>query len=284
MSPSFENPPSPPINRSAAPRIRRWKAVLLLVLVAAVGAAATDGFLIEPYRIEVTHYEVQGSVAAPLKIAHLSDLHTHGLGRREMRMLEVLAAEKPDIIVITGDSLGNKRGDYEMCREVYEQLHAPLGVWFVRGNWENDKPLRRERAFYQQVGVHLLVNASQEVRPDVWLIGLDDPYSGAAKPDAALEGVPPGAYKIAAFHSPAFFDQMAGRADLILTGHTHGGQVRLPFLRPLWLPKGCGRYIEGWYEEQGSRMYVSRGLGMSLLPIRFLCRPEITFITVKPAG
>ena len=284
MSPSFDNPPSPPIAVGATPRISRWKAVLVLVLIAAVGVAAADGFLIEPYRIEVTHYEVQGPVTAPLKIAHLSDLHTHGLGRREMRMLEVLAAEKPDIIVITGDSLGNKRGDYEMCREVYEQLHAPLGVWFVRGNWENDKPLRRERAFYQQVGVHLLVNANQEVRPDVWLIGLDDPYSGAAKPDAALEGVPPGAYKIAAFHSPAFFDQMAGRADLILTGHTHGGQVRLPFLRPLWLPKGCGRYIEGWYEEQGSRMYVSRGLGMSLLPIRFLCRPEITFITVKPAG
>lgn len=282
MSPFSDNTPSMSTTRNAAAQRKKLKAVLLVVLLVAVGAAAADGFLIEPYRIQVTHYEVQGAVAAPLKIAHLSDLHTHGLGRRELRLLDVLAAEKPDIIVITGDSLGNRRADYEMCREVYEQLHAPLGVWFVRGNWENERPLRRERAFYQQAGVHLLLNANQEIRPDVWLIGLDDPYSGAAKPDAALAGVPSDAYKIAAFHSPAYFGLMAGRTDLCLTGHTHGGQVRLPFLRPVWLPKGCGRFIEGWYEEQGSRMYVSRGLGMSLLPVRFLCRPEITFIVVNP--
>ena len=281
MSLPSDSSPSTSIATSPAPQRKRLKA-LLLVLLVAMGAAAADGFLIEPYRIQVTRYEVQGPVTAPLKIAHLSDLHTHGLGRRELRMLDILAAEKPDMIVITGDSLGNSRGDYEMCREVYEQLHAPLGVWFVRGNWENDKPLRRERAFYQQVGVHILLNANQEVRPDVWLIGLDDPYSGTPRPDAALAGVPSTAYKIAAFHSPAFFDQMAGRSDLCLTGHTHGGQVRLPFLNPLWLPKGCGRFVEGWYEEQGSRMYVSRGLGMSLLPVRFLCRPEITFIVVNP--
>jgi len=73
---------------------------------------------------------------------------------------------------------------------------------------------------------------------------------------------------------------MASRVNLCLTGHTHGGQVRLPFLKPLWLPKGCGRFVEGWYEELGSCIYVNRGLGTSLLPVRFLCRPEITFITI----
>lgn len=94
----------------------------------------------EPYGIQTTHYDLGGAVVVPLEIAELSDLDTRGLGHRERRMLEILAAEKPDMIVIVGDSLANHSGDYEMCREVYRQLHAPLGVRFVRGNWEDLKP------------------------------------------------------------------------------------------------------------------------------------------------
>jgi predicted MPP superfamily phosphohydrolase len=252
---------------------------LLFILAIAVGI---DSFLIEPFRIEVTHFDLQAPISAPLKIAQLSDLHTHGMGPNERRLLEILDVEKPDAIVITGDCLGNLAGDYEWCKELYEQIHAPLGVWFVRGNWEHDRPLHRERLFYHEVGVNLLVNASAAIHPDVWLVGLDDPYSGTARLDAALAGVPPNAYKIAIFHSPGYFDRIGGRVSLCLTGHTHGGQVRLPFLPPLWLPKGCGRFVEGWYESQGSKMYVNRGLGMSNLPIRFLCRPEISFFTLHP--
>ena len=76
------------------------------IILAVIAAIAAYAMFVEPYWIEVTHYEIQGQVAAPLKIAHLTDLHTHGIGRRERRMLEILAEEKPDLIVITGDSLG----------------------------------------------------------------------------------------------------------------------------------------------------------------------------------
>ena len=75
-------------------------------------------------------------------------------------------------------------------------------------------------------------------------------------------------------------DRIAGKCDLALAGHTHGGQVRLPWLPPLWLPRGSGRFVEGWYEREGSQMYVCRGIGMSILPIRFFCRPELAVITV----
>jgi hypothetical protein len=68
----------------------------------------------------------------------------------------------------------------------------------------------------------------------------------------------------------------------VLAGHTHGGQVRIPFVRPFWLPEDSGNYLEGWYEKGGSKMYVNRGLGWTALPVRFLCRPEIDFITVEP--
>lgn len=255
-----------------------------LAIIVALSIAGADAVYVEPFRIEVTHYDIPAPISAPLKIAQLSDLHTHGMGRNERHLLQILDAEKPDAIVMTGDCLGNLAGNYEWCKQLYENLHAPLGVWFVHGNWENDRPVHRERVFYRDAGVGLLVNANAELRPDVWLIGLDDPYSGYAKPDIALAGVPKDAYKIAIFHSPAYFRRMAGRVNLCLTGHTHGGQVRIPLVHPFWLPKGAGHYLEGWYEQNGSKMYVNRGMGMSNLQIRFLCRPEVSIFTLTPAA
>ncbi|MGB6626094.1 MAG: metallophosphoesterase [Candidatus Acidiferrales bacterium] len=260
-----------------------WTAILV-----ALAALVVDGFWIEPNNIEVTHYTIQtgqagqSGVRTPLKIADLTDLHTRGLGRPERKMLAILAREKPDVILITGDTLADPYGNYRACQKLYKQLHAPLGVWFVRGNWENWSPVRHERLFYHEVGVNLLVNQSHELRPDVWLVGLDDPFSGRPNLNAALEEVPPNVYTIAMFHAPAFFDQAAGRVNLALAGHTHGGQVRIPFVKPFWLPGGSGRFLAGWYEENGSRMYVNRGIGMSEIPVRFLCRPEVAFITLEP--
>ncbi len=251
--------------------------------VAALAALTVDGFWIEPNAIQVTHWEIRGPVAAPLKIAQLTDLHTRGLGGRERRMLAILKAERPDLIVVTGDSLVG-HGNYDEVHQVLERLRAPLGVWVVRGNWENWYPVRNEREFYRSAGVHLLLNSGALVRRDVWLGGVDDPSSGHASLATALAGAPPGVFTILLFHSPAYFDRIAGRVNLALAGHTHGGQVRLPFIPVFWLPRGCGRFLAGWYEENGSRMYVNRGLGMSHIPVRFLCPPEIAFITVLPAA
>ena len=260
-------------------RRRHWIATVVLLAVFALGV---DAFWIEPDNVQVTRYQIQANVTTPLKIAQLTDLHARGLGRPERKMLAALAREKPDVILITGDTLADPFGNYQACMTVYRQLHAPLGVWFVRGNWENWHPMKHERQFYREAGIHLLVNQNHELRPDVWVIGLDDPYSGVAHLNRALKGVPKGVYTILMFHSPAYFDRAAGRVNLCLAGHTHGGQVRIPFVRPFWLPFGSGRFLEGWYEEKGSRMYVSRGLGMSDVPVRFLCRPEVTFITLEP--
>jgi hypothetical protein len=255
--------------------------ILLIVLAIAIFALVVDGFFIEPYRIEVTHYYVHAPITQPLKIAHLTDLHTKGLGRRERRLLELLDAEQPDVIVITGDSL-TSGFNYNHIRPLLSRLHAPLGVWFVRGNWENKRPLRNEHAFYSQLGIHFLLNEAAPIRPDVWLAGLDDPSTGTPNLNAALSTVPRGAYVILAFHAPGFFNQAAGRVPLVLAGHTHGGQVHLPFVPVFWKPHGSGRFLEGWYTERGSKMYVSRGIGTSVLPIRFLCRPELAIITIGP--
>jgi uncharacterized protein len=283
MASSVESSAPTHVEREPRPnRGPRWLFAAMAALVLLGLGVAIDSVYIEPFRIQVTHYDLQGNVAAPLKIVQFSDLHTQGLGRNERRALEILEQEKPDLIVVTGDCLGNQAGNYRMCEQFYKRLHAPLGVWVVRGNWENDIPVYHERAFYAKAGVHILVNQHASPRPDFYLIGLDDLSSGTPRLDRALGGVPADAYKIALFHAPAFFDQIAGRVNLCLAGHTHGGQVLIPLVKPFWLPKACGRFLAGWYEEDGTKMYVNRGLGMSDLPIRFRCRPEISVFTIHP--
>ena len=252
------------------------------VLLAIAGfAVVVDAFFVEPYRIEVTHSSVWAQLIRPLKIAHLSDLHSSGLGRRELQLLASINAERPDVIVITGDTV--TRGDhYENIRPILSDLHAPLGVWLVRGNWENEYRPQNERAFYSRLGIHFLLNEAAPIRPDIWIVGLDDPSSGRPNLESALNSIPQGAYVVGAFHAPAFFDKVAGRMPLAPSGHTHGGQIRLPFVPIFWLPAGSGRYLEGWYNEQGSRMHVSRGIGTTYLPVRFLCSPELSIITLGP--
>jgi predicted MPP superfamily phosphohydrolase len=254
---------------------------ILIIFSAAILGVLAWGLFVEPFNIEVTHTYIEGQVARPLKIAHLTDLHTAGLGRREMRLLALLDEEQPDVIIITGDTL-TSGFHYDRIKPLLSRLHAPLGVWLVRGNWENAEPLRGEPAFYSELHVHFLLNEAAQIRPDVWLAGLDDPSTGTPNLDEALRAVPKNIYTILAFHAPGFFDEAAGRAPLMLAGHTHGGQVRFPGLPVFWLPHDSGHYLEGWYEDNGSKMYVSRGIGTSTLPIRFLCRPELAIITIGP--
>lgn len=257
----------------------KWRIILFSLILSCI-LLAVYVFQIEPYQIVVTRHQVVAPLNSPIKIAHLTDLHTYGLGRREKKMLAMLEAEKPDLIVITGDQISDMSG-YEGCREVIQQLHAPLGVWLVAGNHDNWHRIQKQREYYESAGAIFLRNSSQKVREDLWIIGLDDAMTGTPNLEASLVGVPENAYKIALFHSPAYFDEVAGKCDLVFAGHTHGGQVRIPFMKPFWLPRGCKDYVEGWFERDGSKMYVSRGIGTSIADMRFNCRPEIAIITLR---
>lgn len=236
---------------------------------------------IEPQWIEVTHHSVTGDVGLnrPIKIAHLSDLHIRSMGHRESKILSIIERERPDAILITGDSIA-ENSNYEAVSEFLIGLHAPLGVWMVKGNWEHWRPTYQEERFYKSARVRFLLNSSESLAGRVWLIGVDDEYAGTPEMTRAIQGVPRDAFKIGLFHSPAFFEQASESFNLVLAGHTHGGQVRLPFMPPLWLPHGSGSFVEGWYKKGTALMYVSRGLGNSIFDIRLFCRPELAMIHI----
>jgi predicted MPP superfamily phosphohydrolase len=252
----------------------------VLTLLALVFLLVLDAAIIEPSWIEVTHYSVTAPVPRPIKIAHLTDLHTREIGFRERHLLALLEREKPDLIAITGD-VPNNDALLDTARPLLARLHAPLGVWVVRGNWEIWQVDGAAGDFFRSLGFHYLENQNAELLPGVWFVGLDDPRAGAPDIYKAFEGVPPGVYTITLVHAPIILDSLARKTNLVLAGHTHGGQVCLPWKGPLWLPQACGSFVAGWYERAGTRMYVSRGIGTSILPIRFYCRPELDIITLE---
>jgi predicted MPP superfamily phosphohydrolase len=255
-------------------------------------------WILEPNWIEVAQHEAWFTNLPEefdgLVVAHLSDLHIRDYGFRERRVRTFLAEEKPGLIVLTGD-FTLEGSDPSAIRQVLKSLEAlkpTFGIWAVLGNHDHWYPPARGgeavRRFFNDAGVALLVNEGGRIGKGLdtlSLIGVDDPFSGYANLTESLKGMQRTPFAVLLTHSPQIFMKAdLARFDLVLAGHTHGGQVRLPGIGALWLPVGSEGYDSGWFYGQYARMYVTRGVGTSILPIRFFCRPEIALITLKRGG
>lgn len=256
-------------------------------------AAAGDGFLIEPTAIQVSRYDLVMPGLGPelenLRIACLSDVHLHeGVPRAAAAALEQLARERPDVVVLIGD-ICNRRSDLATLTAWARDARGTRATFATLGNWEHDAGIDRataERA-YGQVGVELLYNSSARVGvgpSPVTIVGIDDPVLG--EPDVALavrdvDAADPSLWLV---HAPGYVDGIPRdrfpRPAAILAGHTHGGQVRLPFYTP-YTPSGSGRFIAGWYRDTLAPLYVSRGIGTVLVDARLFCPPEMVVFRLK---
>jgi hypothetical protein len=279
------------VNRAAT---RRAAGILCGALA---GAAAAEGFLWEPFQLDVTRFAIVSPQLPAgfdgLKIAQLSDLHLHHISRVYRAALEVIRSERPGLVVITGD-LVDRPDQTSACLAFLSDLHAAAGVpvVVVPGNWDHRAfPTRQSIAAWHkrlqaETGVRVLANQNVVLRRHgdrMWLVGTDDPYFGHADLDASFKGVPDTAFALVLTHAPEAFEELAQRpaARLVLAGHTHGGQVRLPFIGAVRVPSRYGtRFARGLFKLGDTLFYVNAGIGMSHLPIRFLCRPELTLITL----
>ena len=260
-----------------------------------------DGLCLTPFKLDVSHHHF-GVPSAPtgdlateamptpaesrrLRIAHVSDLHLYRVGPLEERVLEALHSLAPDLLVITGDSLSAARGEGPLvdflaaCPDVPHRLA-------ILGNWEisSGVPVARLRAHHERHGFDLLVNRSVSVAlgdRSVRVTGFDDFRQGRPDPVAAFAGEEPCDHHLVLAHCPVHRDKLAlpaeHPADLVLSGHTHGGQVA-PGGVALLPPPGSGRYVAGWYRDGGPPLFVSRGIGTSTVPIRIGSVPELACI------
>jgi len=244
-------------------------------------------------RLETTEVQLQHRGcepdAPPLTFVHLSDLHLRRWGAEHERLAEAVNARDADFIFVTGDLLSDRPAALECATRLFRLLQCRHGAFLVRGNWEAawGPPLREFRAIVRGWGATLLVNESRVVPAragEVRVIGVDDLNRGWPDLSSALsaDGARP-IFSVLLSHAPLVASLLPAQhtVDLVLSGHTHGGQVRVPLLWRWLLPAGHGGFTDGLFELGHVRLYVSRGFGgVGWVPVRLLCPPELTVFRV----
>lgn len=279
----------------------QWGAASHLIIQTLGTALLVWGAVVEPFRLGVTRLALTTDRlppgTQPIKLMHISDLHIERLTRREDRLVRLVEAAKPDLILITGDyvnlSYNRDPQTHAQVKQLLNRLHAPFGVFATLGSPPAD--LRETVVpIFDGLPIPLMREEWKEIDLGdgrrVVLLGMDCTHhlpTDASRLDRLVKSAPNSVPQVLLYHSPELMPQASDHGlDLYLCGHTHGGQVRLPFIGPLITSSQLGRqYVMGLYVKGRTRLYVSRGVGLEGLGaprIRFLSPPEIALITLSP--
>jgi len=268
-----------------------WLRRVVLALAAVGVLCMAYGRFIEPRWVEVTRVRVESprlrEASRPVRIVQVSDFHCEAYADLAEDVPDIIAGLSPDVIVFTGDSLNDRQGlgRFRRCMTRLAEIAPTLAV---RGNWDVGGYGKLD--FFGGTGVRELSGEGVRITAagtDVWFVG--SPVGDASKLDAALAAAPDGACKVLLYHYPDPILEVAkrGDVDLQLSGHTHGGQVALPFYGALITVSRHGKRFErGLYEVGSTHLYINRGIGMEggrAPRVRFCARPEITVIELAPA-
>jgi len=215
-----------------------------------------------------------------LRVLHISDAHLTPRNDFSDTIIARAEAARPDLVAVTGDLVSGWRG-LPAARRLLEHLAARWPTYIVPGNadrWADH--FHRHLPRWGETGARVLINSGQpldEGARDFWVAGVDDPHRHRDDPARALAGAPQGAFKLLLAHSPDVVLRTAAlRADLILAGHTHGGQVRLPRIGALLTRARVGRtFSRGVFRLNGTTLIVTAGVGATRLQVRFWCPPEM---------
>lgn len=268
-------------------RKKKSVAVGSVVIVLALISVAIDAFLIEPYQLEVNRYQiVTPKISRPVRIVIIADLQTDKIGAYEREAIRRAMEEEPDLVLFAGDYIQAFWEDQErLCGELNELLRemdikAPLGAFAVRGNVDP----RDWTEIFKNTGVRVVgANRSFDLGElQLTCLGIRDSYGTSHVPREPADG----RFHIILGHVPNFA-LGNGDADLIVAGHTHGGQLQLPLFGPVITNSRLPRHMAHGFNDLpgGGKLIVSRGIGMErgYAPrFRFLCRPELVVIELVP--
>ncbi|HDS08957.1 MAG TPA: hypothetical protein ENN73_01910 [Firmicutes bacterium] len=263
----------------------------VIVIAVLVSGIVIYGVFIEPYNIHVNRVILKNSnlkQGESLTVLHLSDLHLRRYGRREVRLTELLSSINPDLILISGDFIEDIENP-NRYKKLFDNFNSKFGVFGVLGNNDyglnkNTKRVKKIQNFLERMRVEILRNSSIMVGNGFRIIGLDDPHKGYDNLSLSFNEVEESdRLRIVIAHSPETLDFiLSRRPDLVLTGHTHGGQISFPLIGPVFLNIKKGFRIKtGLNYFNNIPVYQSSGIGITMLPVRLNCKPEITLITLE---
>jgi predicted MPP superfamily phosphohydrolase len=276
------------------PRLTRR--ALLQGSLAAFASGSLYASFLEPGWLDIVRLEVPlrklPEAFADFTIAQISDLH-FGRFIKPSHMepvIDAVLALCADAIVITGDLVSRvDHGEPDMVVQTLSRLQAPEGVYAVLGNhdWNENGPVVIQSL--RRAGITVLGNEHltwHRGGASLYLAGIDDVCRGKHDLGKSLRGIPTDAAVVTLVHEPDYADIVGAdpRVILQLSGHSHGGQVCLPFYGALVCPRWGRKYMAGLYQIRDLTLYTNRGIGMIGLPFRFACRPEITLFTLTPAN
>jgi predicted MPP superfamily phosphohydrolase len=274
-----------------AVRVVAWLIPILLF------SLAFWAFFIEPNRL-VLHQETVQIDAWPaelsgLRIALIGDVHTGAWfidDRKLQRIVELTNQQQPDLILLAGDYMVSNnwhghRVEPEVTAAALKNLKAPLGVYAVLGNhdwWYNGEKVTKA---FEQNGIRVLENDVAEIKwrdRSFWLAGLSDKWTQPQHISETIAKAPAGATIVALTHNPDIFPQLPSSVPLLLAAHTHGGQATFPLIGAAVVPSDFGqKYAAGHVYENGHHLFVTTGIGTSILPVRFRVPPEIAVLTIS---
>ena len=268
----------------------------LAALAALLLAVGIWSFWLEPDSLQVNEYDLPLLHCPPelvgLRIALISDLHAGApwidLAKLK-RVVQLTNAAHPELVLLAGDFvaqnvLAGSPMPPDQFAPVLGELRAPLGVYAVLGNHDTGygrKPIARALA---AAGIRPMDNRAWPIGRNAstfWLAGLAEFNLRPRHVVATLQQVPPGAPLILFAHQPFMFDFLPPGVDLMLAGHTHGGQINLPLLTRLAISPAIFKYLSGHFRQQ-TDLFVTRGIGTSVIPARLRAPPEIALLTLRP--
>jgi predicted MPP superfamily phosphohydrolase len=265
-----------------------YQHLLKVIIVVTLVAVILYGVFIETQMVEVTHWPRDvGLAGTTLTIAQLSDLHISEIGRTERKTLEHLRELQPNIILLSGDVIDH-RDSLPALNTFLKDLPPSIKI-AILGNWEHwsGVDLKALAALYAKNDVTLLVNRCISLSTHglrLSIAGFDDYTAGQPDVYQTFQNCGDDNHIIIAEHSPGLFEETPPSAmkkiAFSMAGHTHGGQLAVGN-KALITPPGSGRFIAGWYQTRWGDLYVSKGVGTSVIPMRIGARPEIVFFEIK---
>ena len=264
------------------------KKYLLKTLFIIALLLAGYSYFIEPNKLEVTNYTIQDKELSGVKIVFASDFHIKPYGQKRLeKIVEIINKQNPDVVVSAGDFVcGHTEHSTMHPQKIAEGLakvKSKYGFYTTLGNHDGWYDRWYIKELLEKQNIKVLNNKNEKLQingKEIFIAGVEDMMTAFPNMEDALKGTK--TPTILLTHTPDVFPDIPRNVNLTLAGHTHGGQVRLPIIGPIFTASNYGnKYAIGLIDENGKKLITTRGIGVSILPFRFNCPPEIMVLEFK---